>query len=195
MIALYISPTSPYARITRIIARDCGAVDDLDEINPPKRVVNGEFFEISPVARVPALVVQGRLIAETRDICAYFDETYGGGWLGRETPLQQTYRHVVMGLLDGLAVWAREVKRDDALRDASIIEYERHRTEQALRWLDANALACQTWNFAGMALVVALEMAQHRGLMAADRLGELAPDVMAWVAAQSTRDSVIATRP
>jgi len=32
MITLYISPTSPYARITRIIARDCGAIDDLDEV-------------------------------------------------------------------------------------------------------------------------------------------------------------------
>jgi hypothetical protein len=56
-------------------------------------------------------------------------------------------------------------------------------------------LACQTWNFSGVALVVAMEMAQHRGLMPAKRLWELAPDVIAWVAAQSTRDSVIATRP
>ena len=195
MIALYISPTSPYARITRIIARDCSAVDDLDEITPPKRIIGGEFFQISPVARVPALVVHGRLIADTRDICAYFNDTYGGGWFGLETPLQQTYRQVVMGLMDGLAVWARELKRDARLQDASIIEYERHRAEQALQWLDANALACQTWNFAGVALVVAIEMAQQRGLMQAQHLVGLAPDVMAWVTAQSTRDSVTATCP
>ena len=195
MITLYASATSPYSRITRIIARDCGAIDDLDEAFPTKRVIDGDFFEISPVARVPALVQQGRLIADTRDIVLFFDETYGGGWLGRETPLQQTYRHVVIGLLDGLAVWARELKRDDALRDAGIIAYEHHRTEQALRWLDANALVCQAWNFAGVALVVAIEMAQHRGLMQAQQQAELAPDVMTWVAAQSTRDSVIATRP
>jgi len=195
MITLYISPTSPYARITRIIARDCGAIDDLDEVIATKRVVDSDFFEISPVARVPALVVRGRLIADTRDIVGYFEDTYGGGWLGRETPLQQTYRHVVMGLLDGLAVWARELKRDVRLRDANVIEYECHRAEQALRWLDANALVCQAWSFAGVTLAVAIEMAQHRGLMPADRLGKLSPDVMAWVGAQSTRDSVIATRP
>jgi len=44
MITLYISPTSPYARITRIIARDCGAIDDLDEVIATKRVVDSDFF-------------------------------------------------------------------------------------------------------------------------------------------------------
>ena len=78
MITLYISPTSPYARITRIIARDCGAIDDLDEVIATKRVVDSDFFEISPVARVPALVVRGRLIAILWAISMTL--MAGGGW-------------------------------------------------------------------------------------------------------------------
>lgn len=189
---LYYSPTSPYARIVRVIARETGLISQIEEEIAKTRVHGTDYFQITPVARIPALVVDGRLIADTRDIAQYFEDTSQTVWIGDETPLAQTYRQVAIGLLDGLAVWSREAHRDQALRSDKIKAYEKERAETALPWLNANSFACREWNFSGVALTCAFEYSQ-RNALDVDWAG-LAPDLMAWMTTQMARPSMQDTR-
>lgn len=189
---LYYSPTSPYARIARVIARETGLISQIDEEIAKTRLHGTDYFQISPVARIPALVVEGRLIADTRDIAQYFEDISQTVWIGEETPLAQTYRHIAIGLLDGLAVWSRESHRAEELRSDKIKAYEKERAEMALPWLNANSFACRDWNFAGVALACTFEYSE-RNHLDVDWAG-LAPDLTAWITSQATRPSMQDTR-
>jgi len=72
-VRLYITPTSPYARITRVALIEDGLSDTIEVINVTTRARDTDYFNITPLARVPALVDGDTLIADTRDICAHFD--------------------------------------------------------------------------------------------------------------------------
>lgn len=190
---LFYSPTSPFARACRVIVRDAGLMPQISEEIAQTRTVGTPYFDISPIGRIPALVVEGRLIADTRDIAIYVDQITQGNWIGEETPLAQTYRQMAFGFLDGIAVWFRETKRDSALQSSTIIEFEKDRIAHVLPWLDAQSFACRDWNFAGVILACAYEFANF-GQLDIDWEG-LAPDLTSWIKEQCQRPSMVETAP
>ena len=76
---LYISPASPFARACRIVAREKGLIDRIEEVmvdpyaNPP------ELLAANPIAQVPALVTEdGLTLSDSAVICDWLD-AHGSG--------------------------------------------------------------------------------------------------------------------
>ncbi len=191
---LYYTPNSPYARIARVAALESGLANRVEFIQAKTRDPETDFFEITPLARVPALTDNGVLIADTRDICAHFDRVTGTPvWLPPETPATRTLRHVAVGFLDGVAVWLRENARCHGEKSAAVMRYEEHRARHALLWLDRNAHPPEPLDFTSLCLVCAIDIGLKRG-MGAD-WGKLAPGLIGWATTTAQRPSMRATAP
>src|SRR3546814_8337127 len=66
---LYGTPTSPYTRVVRIMARELGHDLPLKEMN--WRKMPDELFRLNPAGRIPLLVDDGHKVFESRIIAAY----------------------------------------------------------------------------------------------------------------------------
>ena len=79
MLLLY-TPTSPYVRKVMLSAHVLGLADDLtldtvDWTSPD----SAAKLALNPLAKVPALIADGKLIADSRVIVEYFDTLAGSG--------------------------------------------------------------------------------------------------------------------
>ena len=86
MLLLY-TPTSPYVRKVMLSAHVLGLIDDLtletvDWASPD----SGDKLALNPLAKVPALIADGKLIADSRVIMEYFDTRAGGGKIIPDNP-------------------------------------------------------------------------------------------------------------
>ena len=86
MLLLY-TPTSPYVRKVMLSAHVLGLIDDLtldtvDWASPD----SAAKLALNPLAKVPALIADGKLIADSRVIVEYFDTRAGGGKIIPDDP-------------------------------------------------------------------------------------------------------------
>lgn len=86
MLLLY-TPTSPYVRKVMLSAHVLGLIDDLtldtvDWASPD----SAAKLALNPLAKVPALIADGKLIADSRVIMEYFDTRAGGGKIIPDNP-------------------------------------------------------------------------------------------------------------
>ena len=98
-------------------------------------------------------------------------------------------------MLDGIAVWAREVARPENERSPKLLEHETartHRIADAFESEVAHPVLQGPLNMAQLVLAVALETARLRkfGDFTEDR-----PRLAAWMAPMSQRPSMLATLP
>jgi len=135
---LYITAGSPYARITRIVIIEKGLEDRVDIVPAQTRIADSLYYRINPSGRVPYLVRDdGVGIAESAVICRYLDH------LDRKPQFElpagdleweaRCLGALASSLLDGLAVWGREIVRPQNEQSPTII---RHETERARRMAD-----------------------------------------------------------
>lgn len=198
---LYYSKNSPYARVTRIAAIECGIAEKIEHISVVNRTPDNPLLMHSPVCRVPTLVCGDLVLGEARNICAYFDHitdrpmflAYVDGEMWHELALES----MVVGFLDGIVVWARENRRDDSEKSAFILEIERQRAERCLNHFE---IAIQTehspkqvWNFSNIALACALGIMEYAGFQ--DGWTSTRPALAKWFKDQASRPSMQATRP
>jgi glutathione S-transferase len=190
---LYYTPNSPYARIARVAARESGLIARIEEIEARTREAGTPHFQVTPLARVPVLVDGAVTLADTRDICGYFDELTGEArWLPEEDPQARYLRHVATGFLDGVAVWLRENARPPGQRSDPVMRYEEHRAERVLAFLETHFSAEDAAGFTALALACAVGIARDRGMGGDWRA--LAPRVLHWAErraeAPAMRDTV-----
>jgi formate-dependent phosphoribosylglycinamide formyltransferase (GAR transformylase) len=113
---LYITETSPYARMARIVILEKGLQERVTIIPAQTRQVSSPYYAINPSGRVPYLVRDdGTAIEESALICAWFDHLDGkpafdlpagdAAWEPRRL------ESLARSMLDGLSVWAREIAR------------------------------------------------------------------------------------
>ena len=86
MLLLY-TPTSPYVRKVMLSAHVLGLIDDLtldtvDWASPD----SAAKLALNPLAKVPALIADDKLIADSRVIVEYFDTRAGGGKIIPDNP-------------------------------------------------------------------------------------------------------------
>ena len=163
---LYITPTSPYARVVRVVIFEKGLEDRIEIIGARTRKTGSPYYDINVSGRVPYLVREdGPALEDSALICAYLDQLDGEpvlehppgqeGWESRRLEARAT------SLLDGLAVWGREIKRAQDEQSPTVIEHERQR---AMRMTDyweseiAHPLMNGPLNMAQIVLVCALEL-------------------------------------
>ena len=107
---LFYSIGSPYARAVRIALRETGLLARVSEVETTLRDPRPPCCRFSPVGRVPALVLaDGTVLTETALLLPFLD-TLGGAYPLLPPGALAGFGRV-LGLLEGMAVWNRELRR------------------------------------------------------------------------------------
>jgi glutathione S-transferase len=132
---LYITPGSPYARIARIVILEKALSSRVEIIVAQTRQADSAYYRVNPSGRVPYLIRDdGVGLEESAVICAYLDHLDGApafdppagdaAWEARRL------EGLARSMVDGLAVWSRELARPQHERSPTIIDHETHRSER-----------------------------------------------------------------
>jgi glutathione S-transferase len=130
---LYITETSPYPRIVRIVILEKGLEDRVAIIPVRTRQPDSPYYGINPSGRVPYLVRDDGIgLEESALICAYLDHLDGSPVFdppaGDQAWEARRLEALARSMLDGLAVWGRELRRPEGERSPTILEHEAHRS-------------------------------------------------------------------
>lgn len=130
---LYITTGSPYARITRIVIIEKGLASRVEIITAQTRLANSPYYGINPSGRVPYLIRDdGVGLEESALICAYLDQLDGNPVFalpaGDQAWELRRLEALARSLLDGLAVWSRELVRPRDERSPTVIQHEANRS-------------------------------------------------------------------
>ena len=132
---LYVTPGSPYARMARIVVFEKGLVGRVEIVLAQTRRAGSPYYRINPSGRVPYLIRDdGVGLEESTLICAYLDNVDGkpafelphgdDGWEMRRLEA------LARSMLDGLAVWSREIVRPQYERSPTVIRHEAERSRR-----------------------------------------------------------------
>ena len=132
---LYITPGSPYARMARIVVLEKGLERRVEVITAQTRAADSPYYRINPSGRVPYLIRDdGVGLEESAVICDYLDSLDGkpvcglpGGWQAWEA---RRLEALARSLLDGVAVWGRELARPENERSPAVVQHEARRSER-----------------------------------------------------------------
>jgi len=197
---LYITPGSPYARMARIVVLEKKLESRVEIVFAKTRAAGSPYYAINPSGRVPYLVRdEGAGMEESALICDYLDRLDArpafelpSGSAGLEA---RRLEALARSLLDGLAVWGRELARPSGERSRGVLAHE---TERARRMVDlwekeiGHAHMRGALNMAQMTLGVALGL-ELRNPDFLWRAGH--PQLAAWYNPLATRASFVATAP
>jgi glutathione S-transferase len=130
---LYITPGSPYARIARVVVLEKGLERRVEIIAAQTRLAGSPYYRINPSGRVPYLIRDdGAGLEESALICAYLDHLDGRPAFdlpaGDEAWEARRLEALARSMMDGLAVWLREVSRPQNERSPTVLEHEAQRS-------------------------------------------------------------------
>jgi glutathione S-transferase len=196
---LYVTLTSPYARLARILVIEKGLGDRVEIVEAKTRAPDSPYYAINPSGRVPYLVDAGGVgMEDSRVICAFLDGLDGKprfhpsadpDWLHHRAEAS------ARSMLDGIAVWAREMARPESERSPTTLTHEHARIGRTADLFESAVtqpvLQGET-NMAQLVLAVAIETARLR------KFGDLTggrPKLAAWHAPFALRPSMQATAP
>lgn len=197
---LYVTLTSPYARLARIVVIEKGLEGRVEIVPAKTRVPDSPYYKVNPSGRVPYLVdAAGVGMEDSQLICAYLDHLDGKPRLHPQAsdPGSDNRRleASARSMLDGIAVWAREIRRPENERSPTTLAHEAARTQRMGDVFEARlagpVLQGPT-TMAHLILAVAVETAGSRGL------GDLTngrPQLAAWMHRMSELPSMRATVP
>ena len=202
---LYGTPTSPYVRMARIMVLEKQLEARVEVLEARTRVPDSPYYAINPSGRVPYLICDdGTGLEDSGLICAYLDHLDGApafdppafdptsGTIGLDAHRLET---MARSMLDGLAVWGREMMRPEAGRSATIIAHEIARSQRMADLWEreiAHPWMQGPFNMAQLTLICALQL-EIRNPVFNWRPGR--PKLAAWADALATRPSLAATRP
>jgi glutathione S-transferase len=196
---LYVTYTSPYARLARILVLEKGLGNRVEIVEAKTRTPDSPYYAINPSGRVPYLVdADGVGMEDSRVICAFLDGLDGKPRFHPSADpdwARQRAEASARSMLDGISVWAREMARPESERSPTTLAHEHARIGRMAdgfeNWVTQPALQGQT-NMAHLVLAVAIETARLR------KFGDLTdgrPQLAAWHAPFAQRPSMLATAP
>jgi glutathione S-transferase len=199
---LFVTPTSPYGRIARIVVHEKGLRHSVDIIPAQTRVPASPYYMVLPSGRVPYLErddgpAPGPGLEDSILICRYLDQLDGQPQL-HPPPEAANWDYgrleaMARSMLDGLAVYVREARRPTNEQSPTIVAHEQERARRmAAQWngLIAHPLMQGAFNMAQITLFVALDVC-HRRNVHDWRPGN--PVLLTWYERLSVRPSVVAT--
>jgi glutathione S-transferase len=197
---LYVTPTSPYARIVRIVVAEKRLGDRVDILEAKTRQADSPYYAVNPSGRVPYLVRDdGVGMEDSQLIASYLDRLDGNPRLTR--PLEAadwTYGRqeaYARSMLDGVSVWIREMRRPENERSPTILAHERDR---ALRLADFWEREVAHPNLQGPLVMAHLLLIAALDFAAGGRMAELEPtrpNLAAWGQRLRANPVVAATAP
>ena len=127
---LFYASGSPYARIVRVVVRELGLLDKVEEVEVTLRDPNSSLLPYNPGGKVPTLQLDnGTIINESLLVLFYLDQAHDGrrllpvdgsdGWkilseLGR-----------AYAFLDAVTVWNRELRFGQSAPGVIALEHTR----------------------------------------------------------------------
>ncbi len=191
---LYYSINSPYARIVRIALFEADAGNGVEQIEVVTRTPDNPVLAHSPLGRVPTLVTDDFVLGEAANIYRYLQEQFKDAPDPSDWPTV-ALESMVMGFLDGLAVWGREpMFHPNGTHSEAVLALEEERARRCLDYFEkmwAEWSGEHPWDFAHIALACALVlMARFNGV---PDWPETHPQLARWFEAAKSRPSMQAT--
>jgi glutathione S-transferase len=163
---LYLTFTSPYARMVRIVILEKTLQDRVEILKAQTRQADSPYYSINPSGRVPYLIRDdGVGMEDSQLICAWLDHLGGSpsfdhpsGQVGWES---RRLEALARSLMDGLSVWGRNLVLPEDERSATVIEHERQRSRRMFGLLESqidHPLFTGDFNVVQMTLVCALQL-------------------------------------
>lgn len=197
---LYVTGTSPYARIARIAVIEKGLSDRVEVIAARTRQAGSPYYAVNVSGRVPYLVCDdGSDMEDSELIAAYFDQLDGAPRL-RPSPSADDWAYGRLeararSFTDGVSVWVREMRRPPAERSPTVLAHEVERARRlAAHWNDTVAHPHMSGppNMAQLLLIAGLDFAANEGMGDFEMVN---PRLAGFAARMRALPSVVATRP
>jgi glutathione S-transferase len=195
---LYVTFTSPYARLARILLFEKGLQERVEVIGAQTRSAGSPYYAINPSGRVPYLIDDAGVgMEDSQLICAYLDNLDGKPRFHRSSSERDwadgRLEAKARSLCDGIAVWVREMSRPESERSPTVLAHEAARARRLANLFETEAgttLLQETPAMGHLVLAVALEFASDRGF---GDLTEGRPQLRAWFARMRSLPSLQAT--
>jgi glutathione S-transferase len=196
---LYVTFTSPYARLARILVLEKALEDRVEVIAAKTRAANSPYYAINPSGRVPYLIDDSGVgMEDSQLICAYLDSLDGKPRF--HDPRRQTdwaYQRLefaARNMCEGICVWVREMARPESERSPTVLAHEVTRAQRMADIFEGRVsdLMQSAPRMAHLILAAALDVAAKRGF------GDLTtgrPQLAAWMRSMSVRPSMQRTAP
>jgi glutathione S-transferase len=196
---LYVTYTSPYARLARIIVIEKALEDRVEIIEAKTRTRDSSYYQINPSGRVPYLVDDAGVgMEDSQLICAYLDSLDGKPRFHKPpSPPDWAYlrlEFMARSMCDGISVWTREMARPPGERSPTVLAHEVARSQRmadAFERLVSDQLQGPS-RMAHLILAVALERARYCDL---DDLINGRPQLAEWMHSTSDLPSMQRTAP
>jgi glutathione S-transferase len=197
---LYVTYTSPYARLARIIVIE-KALEDRVEIIPAKTRTSGSpYYQINPSGRVPYLVDDASIgMEDSQLICAYLDSLDGKPQF--HDPLRAPdwaylrLEYAARSMCEGICGWGREMSRPENERSPTVLAHEVARAKRMANVFEdrvADPIMQGPRRMAHLILAAALDMAHKRGF---GDLTNSRPQLATWMDSISGLPSMRRTAP
>lgn len=196
---LFHAGNSPYARRPRMVAREAGLMDRIEEIDAaPLGGSDNVIFAHGPGGKVPGLLTDnGVYLCESLIICRYLNDL-AGGWLLPTEPKARDEALRVDGiaslLMDSLFVRSHEIRREDGEKSPGVIATEAARAARAYDELEtlADGFGDEP-NLGTITVVASLGYADWRH--PADEWRQGRPLLTAWFEKMMQRPAMDETKP
>jgi glutathione S-transferase len=195
---LYVTYTSPYARLARIVVIEKALQDRVEILEAQTRRQDSPYYQINPSGRVPYLISDnGMGMEDSQLICAYLDCLDGKPRLHHKLRESNwSYRRLeasARSMCDGISVWVREMSRPRNERSPTVLAHEVARSERMADLFErcvSDPLLQGDLGMAHVILAVSLETARKRG---PGDLTTARPRLASWVHRMSDLPSLRAT--
>jgi glutathione S-transferase len=197
---LYVTYTSPYARLARMMVVQKKLEDRVEIIEAKTRTPDSPYYKINPSGRVPYLVDDdGVGMEDSGLICAYLDGLDGKPWLhDPKLTTDLSYRRIeatARSFADGVSVYVREMRRPESERSPTVLAHEAARAERLADLFEtkmSDPLIIGPLTMAHLLLAVTMDEARRRGSgdLTIDR-----PQLTAWMRRMSGLPAMRATAP
>lgn len=124
--------TSPYGRIVRALIIEKGFQDRVEIFPTVTRTPDTPVLDVNPSGRVPTLITEyGAMFEDSPLICAYLDSLEDPQVLAPQTDWNARILEArVRSMLDGIAVWSREIRRPENEQSPEIVAHETKRAHR-----------------------------------------------------------------
>lgn len=195
---LYVTLTSPFARVARVVVIEKGLQNSVEVIEAKTRTAGSPYYAINPSGRVPYLVTdEGIAFEDSHVISAYLDNLDGKPCLRPAQDPAWDYARLeasARSMTDGISVWAREMRRPENERSPTVLAHEVARAGRMADLFETqveHSLMRGPLNIAQLLLATGLDYGASSGFKG---LTEGRPRLTAWQRRMQEWPSMIATR-
>ena len=194
---LFITVSSPYARIVRVAAMETGLDSRMDVEVVTVRDPKSALLSYNPTGKVPTLRTEsGEILSETRIILEHLDTLHLGEKLlaDKYDLAGRASEGRIFGCLDGVSTWAREFMRPEPSRFLWLMEVEHARAARCFDFFEKDrALQNDGIRVAQIALGCTVGFADK--LLDDFDWRDGRPNLAAWYDAFTERPSMRSTMP